>query len=52
MTTTQFKTLGNVLKQYRIRYSEKKFKIIKQAKVPKLLSMDLVFMVKTLLTMF
>ena len=48
MAFTQFKTLGDVLKQYRIRYSEENFKIIKQVKVPKSLSTDLAFTLKNI----
>ena len=43
MAFTQFKTLGDVLKQYRIRYEEENFKILTQVKVPKSLVTDLAF---------
>jgi hypothetical protein len=48
MAFTEFKTLGDVLKQYRIRYAEKNFQITTQVKVPKALSTDLAFTLKNI----
>lgn len=48
MAFTQFKTLGDVLKQYRIRYEEENFKILTQVKVPKALVTDLAFTLKNI----
>ena len=48
MAFTQFKTLGDVLKQYRIRYEEENFKILTQVKVPKSLVTDLAFTLKNI----
>ena len=48
MAFTQFKTLGDVLKQYRIRYEEENFKILTQVKVPKALATDLAFTLKNI----
>ena len=48
MAFTQFKTLGDVLKQYRIRYAEENFNIIKKVKVPKSLATDLAFTLKNI----
>jgi hypothetical protein len=48
MAFTQFKSLGDVLKQYQIHYLEEEFKIITQVKVPKSLTTDLAFTLKNI----
>ena len=48
MAFTEFRTLGDVLKQYRIHYTEKNFKITKKVKVPKALAADLAFTLKNI----
>jgi hypothetical protein len=48
MVSTDFETLGDVLKLYRIRYSKKTFQITKQSKVPKALATDLAFTLKNI----
>ena len=48
MPFTQYKTLGDVLKTYNIRYVETGFKIESQVKVPKALSADLSFTLKNI----
>jgi len=46
MAFTQFKSLGEVLKTYNIRYAEARFKPETQVKVPKGLAADLAFTLK------
>lgn len=48
MAFTEFKTLGDVLKLYRIRYAEKNFQITTHVKVPKALALDLAFTLKNI----
>jgi hypothetical protein len=48
MPSTQFKSLGEVLKTYNIRYVETGFKIESKVKVPKALSADLNFTLKNI----
>lgn len=48
MPFTQYKSLGDVLKTYNIRYLELPFKITAQTKVPKALSTDLAFTLKNI----
>lgn len=48
MPFTQFKSLGDVLKTYNIRYIEEGFKIETHIKVPKALSVDLDFTLKNI----
>jgi hypothetical protein len=48
MPFTQFKSLGEVLKTYNVRYVEDAFKIESQVKVPKALTVDLAFTLKNI----